>query len=166
MKDITINDPFYLQIQREINRIEKKADLYTFLFYLIKVIQILFAGTITVISGLNNGIDNNTKVILILGAVTTAVTAIETLFQVDAKKNTYKLVLFELRTIRAELVYKYIQAKPIDGKKQIEEKILEELFEKYRKANSYARDLIGTDNENSSSQTQTPVKNQNVTTQS
>jgi hypothetical protein len=164
MKDNTINDPFYLQIQREINRIEKKADLYTFLFYLIKVIQILFAGTITVISGLKNGINNNTTVILILGAVTTAVTAIETLFQIDAKKNTYKLVLFELRTIRAELVYKYIQAKPVDGKKQIEEKILEELFEKYRKANSYARDLIATDNENNSSKDQTVGKNQNVST--
>ena len=164
MKDNTINDPFYLQIQREINRIEKKANSYTILFYLIKVIQILFAGIITVISGLKNGINTNTTIILILGAVTTAITAIETLFQIDAKKNTYKLVLFELRTIRAELVYKYIQANPVEGKKQIEEKILEELFDKYRKANSYARDLIATDNENNSSKGQIAVKNQNVST--
>lgn len=164
MKDNTIDHPFYLQIQREINRIENKADLYTYLFYLIRVIQILFAGTITVISGLNNDFSKDTTLVLILGAVTTAVTAIDTLFQVDAKKNTYKLVLFELRTIRAELVYKYIQAKPVDGKKQIEEKVLEELFEKYRKANFYARDLIGTDNENVSSKNQTVEKNENTPT--
>lgn len=165
MKDNNIDHPFYLQIQREINRIENKADLYTYLFYLIRVIQILFAGTITVISGLKNDIINETNIILILGAVTTAVTAIDTLFQVDAKKNTYKLVLFELRTIRAELVYKYIQSKlVVDGKKQIEEKVIEELFEKYRKANFYARDLIGTDNENVSSKNQTVEKNENTST--
>ncbi|CAD0000769.1 SLATT domain-containing protein [Flavobacterium chungangense] len=165
MKDNTIDNPFYLQIQREINRIEKKADLHTYLFYLIRVIQILFAGTITVISGLNNNFSEDTTIVLILGAITTAVTAIDTLFQVDAKKNTYKLVLFELRTIRAELVYKYIQSKlVVDGKKQIEEKVIEELFEKYRKANSYARDLIGTDNEKEPLKTETVETNQNAPT--
>ena len=54
------------------------------------------------------------------------------------QKNTYKLVLFELRTIRAEFVYKHMQSDKVD----VEFK--KELFDKYRKANSYARDLIGT----------------------
>jgi hypothetical protein len=142
MKDKNINDPFYLQIQREVNRIETKADTYIWLFYLIRTTQILLAGTITVLSGLADDHTGYSTVVLILGAIVTAVTAIDTLFQVDAKKNTYKLVLFELRTIRAEFVYKHMQNNKVD-----DSKFREELFEKYRKANSYARDLIGTDTE-------------------
>ena len=144
MKDKTITDPFYLQIQREINKIERKADIYTSLFYFIRITQIALGGTITVLSGLTNDENNYVTFILILGAMVTTITAVDTLFQVDAKKNTYKLVLFELRTIRAEFVYNHMQDNKIDNK------FREELFEKYRKANSYARDLIGTDTERDS----------------
>ena len=146
MKDKNITDSFYLQIQREITRIERKSDIYTWLFYFIRLIQIAFAGAITVLSGLTNkNSDNNTIIIILyLGAITTAVTAIDTLFQIDAKRNTYKLVLFEFRTIRAEFVYKHIQ-------KTIDTKFMEDLFEKYKRANSYARDLIGSDSERETS---------------
>lgn len=140
MKEDSIKDPFYLQIQREINKIERKARIYTWMFYFIRIIQIAFAGTITVFSGMMkiNNLDLTTN-ILILGAVTTAVTAIDTLFQVDNKKNTYKLVLFELRSIRADLVYNFIKSE------EITETIMHTLFEKYKSVNSYARELISSD---------------------
>lgn len=149
MKDKSIEDPFYLQIQREINRIETKAKTYTALFYLIRIIQIVLTGAITVLSGLSIDDDNSNKVlILILAAVVTLITAIDTLFQLDAKKNTYKLVLFEFRSIRAELVYNHIKSNTENDVNQVGIKEKNELFEKYRKANAYARDLIGTDSEN------------------
>ncbi|MCS3869145.1 hypothetical protein J3D55_002061 [Chryseobacterium ginsenosidimutans] len=143
MKEDSITDPFYLQIQKEINRIERKARSYTWMFYFIRIIQIAFAGTITVFSGIMKIKDLDlTTNILILGALTTAVTAIDTLFQVDNKKNTYKLVLFELRSIRAELVYNFIKSK------EIPEAIKHILFEKYKSVNSYARELISADFDN------------------
>jgi hypothetical protein len=144
MKEKNITHPFYTQIQKEINRVEKKANTYTWLFYTIRISQILFGGTITVLSGIALNENTHTTCILILGAITTAITAIDTLFQVDAKKNTYKLVLFELRSIRSDMVFHLIKENKID------EIVLEALYEKYRRANSYARDLIGSDNENES----------------
>ncbi|OBW40875.1 hypothetical protein AB670_02826 [Chryseobacterium sp. MOF25P] len=140
MKDDAINDPFYLQIQKEINRIENKADNYIRLFYFIRITQIIFAGIITVLAGMSE-IDNSikTSTILILGALTTAITAFDTLFQVDNKKNTYKLVLFELRAIRAEIVYEFMKTEKID------DAFKEAFFTKYQKATSYARDLISAD---------------------
>jgi len=140
MKDDSIEDPFYLQIQKEINRIETKADNYIRLFYFIRITQIVFGGIITVLAGMSENSNlNKTNIILILGAVTTAVTAFDTLFQVDNKKNTYKLVLFELRTIRAEIVYEFMKTGIID------DMFKEAFFTKYQKATSYARDLISTD---------------------
>lgn len=140
MKEDSITDPFYLQIQKEINRIERKADNYIWLFYFIRITQIIFAGIITVLAGMSEIEElSKAKTILILGAVTTAVTAFDTLFQVDNKKNTYKLVLFELRTIRAEIVYEFMK----EGK--INNQFKATFLGKYQKATSYARDLISTD---------------------
>ncbi|NML71399.1 DUF4231 domain-containing protein [Chryseobacterium sp. RP-3-3] len=140
MKEDSITDPFYLQIQKEINRIERKADNYIWIFYIIRMTQIIFAGIITVLAGISE-IEtlSKAKPILILGAVTTAVTAFDTLFQVDNKKNTYKLVLFELRAIRAEIVYEFMKEGKIDNEFKAT------FLGKYQKATSYARDLISTD---------------------
>ncbi|KFF01961.1 SLATT domain-containing protein [Chryseobacterium luteum] len=140
MKEDSITDPFYLQIQKEINRIQRKAYNYIWMFYIIRITQIIFAGIITVLAGISEIEDLKTaKPILILGAVTTAVTAFDTLFQVDNKKNTYKLVLFELRGIRAEIVYEFMKEGKIDNEFKAT------FFGKYQKATSYARDLISTD---------------------
>lgn len=140
MKEDSITDPFYLQIQKEINRIERKANNYIWIFYMIRMTQIIFAGIITVLAGISE-IEtlSKAKPILILGAVTTAVTAFDTLFQVDNKKNTYKLVLFELRAIRAEIVYEFMKEGKIDNEFKAT------FLGKYQKATSYARDLISTD---------------------
>lgn len=140
MKEDSITDPFYLQIQKEINRVERKANNYIWIFYMIRITQIIFAGIITVLAGISE-IEtlSKAKPILILGAVTTAVTAFDTLFQVDNKKNTYKLVLFELRAIRAEIVYEFMKEGKIDNEFKAT------FLEKYQKATSYARDLISTD---------------------
>lgn len=88
MKEDSITDPFYLQTQKEINRIERKADNYILLFYFIRITQIIFAGIITVLAGMSEINDlSQAKIILILGAITTAITAFDTLFQVDNKKK-------------------------------------------------------------------------------
>ena len=94
MKDKEIKDPFYLNIQKEIDRVEKKAVSYSWLFYSIRIFQIIFGGLITILAGIES--PEYKFIILLLGAVTTAITAIDTLFQIDAKRNTYKLMLFEL----------------------------------------------------------------------
>ncbi len=145
MKDKSIADPFYQQIQKEIDKVEDKANRYIFSFYFIRITQILLTGAITVLSGFAKcqicmGIDKG--YVLILGVIVTAITAIDTLFQIETKKNTYKLVLFEFRFIRSEFVYKYIQ-----GNRYVDAQSRDELYEKYKKANTYSRDLIGGDSE-------------------
>src|SRR5688500_16585801 len=103
MKDPQINEPIYTHIKSEIDRTEKKSDAYRAMFYVSRMIQILLAAAVTVISGLWEKDDPPaTQVLLIIGTLIAIVTAIETLFQFEAKKSTYKLILFELREIRAE----------------------------------------------------------------
>ncbi len=138
MKDKSINDPFYLQIQREIDRVEKKVNTYTWFFYLIRISQIAFTAAITIFSAYT---DLDRIWVVVLGAITTALIAVDTLFQVEGKKNTYKLVLFELRSIRSKLVYYSYTNKADDLA------LREGLFEQYKNANAYARDLIGSDSE-------------------
>lgn len=121
----------------------RKADHYIWMFYMIRITQIVLAGIITVLAGISEIEElSKPKTILILGAVTTAVTAFDTLFQVDNKKNTYKLVLFELRAIRAEIVYQFMKEGNIDNEFRAT------FLGRYQKATSYARDLINTDADN------------------
>ena len=148
MKDNKISDPFYLQIQREMNRIEKKVQIYNLGFYSIRLVQIILAGLITVLSGWHNQDELYPGVILILGAAITTITAFDTLFQIDTTRNTYKLVLFELRSIRTQIVYILMQAKTDGGIKQLDEKSRQQLFKKYQKANFYSRELIGSESDN------------------
>lgn len=148
MKDHNIDDPFYKHIQREIKYIERKAHTYTGAFYSIRITQILLGGVVTVLSGINTADGEYGYLILVLAALVTAITALDTLFQVDNKRNTYQLVLFELRSIRSEMVYEYLQAEPgPGGEKLIGAETKKQLYEKYRRAISYARDLIGADSE-------------------
>lgn len=140
MKDITIDAPFYLQIQREINQIQSKASTYNGFFYAIRILQILITGTITVLSGLHTKTVDYTSIILVLGTTVTALIAIDTLFGVGSKRNTYKLILFELKAIRSEFVFGIIS-------KNIDPGFLPSLFQKYEKATSLARDLIGSDSQ-------------------
>lgn len=146
MKDNGISHPFYLQIQREINRVEKKVDLFNFLFYFVRVIQILFGGLITVISGINNN-ETNSDIILFLGAIITVLAAIESLFKIDSKRNTYKIILFELRSIRSEMVFKLMVSEEKKENLKLDEDSMITLYERYKKANLYAHDILGTDTE-------------------
>ena len=67
MKEDSITDPFYLQIQKEIDRIERKADQYIWMFYVIRITQIIFTGIITILAGISKIEDlSQAKTILIL----------------------------------------------------------------------------------------------------
>lgn len=137
-----IDHPFYLHIVSEIERVDDKADKYRNLFYLMRIGLIVIAGVITVISGLkvDDTIDIETGLLnstLILGAIITAMTSIDTLFQIETKKNIYKLMLVELREIRSEIVY-YSDNEP----DKLDEKIRTHLFPKYQTIMAYSKTLI------------------------
>jgi hypothetical protein len=142
MKDNEIRDPFYLKIQTEIDRVQKKAIAYSWLFYSIRILQIFLGGVITVWAGIKRNEDN---LILILGAIITIITAIDTLLQIDAKRNTYKLMLFDLRAIRTDFVLIALRNNPLDNQIPLSEK--SELMNQYKKTINYAKDLYSTDNE-------------------
>lgn len=147
MKDKSINHPFYLQIQRDIDRVEKKSDKYRNAFYTIRIGLIIIASAITIASGWKPDPDPVSSwifnLLLVLGALTTAITALDTLFQVETKKNTYKLMLVELREIRSEAVF-YHNKK---DEKALQSRIDEHLFPKYQIIMAYSKSLIEKENE-------------------
>lgn len=132
MKDKSIQEPFYLQIQREIDRVERKQEINRILYYAMRIAQIGLTGYITYLSGAKVA---NTDLILPLGVFTTAITAIETLFKFDSKKEVYSLLLFDLRAIRAEFIFFWLAEK-------IDENVKTRLFEKYIAATSSVRNLM------------------------
>lgn len=133
-----IDHPFYQHIELDIERIDDKADKYRNSFYSMRVGLIVIAGIITIISGLQ-GIEKIYLLnsILILGALITALTSIDTLFQIETKKNIYKLMLVELREIRSEIVF-YSDNDP----DKLDEKIRTHLFPKYQTIMAYSKTLI------------------------
>lgn len=136
---ITIDHPFFKQVQEEIDRADHKADTYRNLFYFMRLSLIVIAGIITVVSGLKGCPRYNyLQITLILGAVITALTSIDTLFQIETKKNTYKLILVELREIRAELFYYHDNATP----EKLQERIDNHLFLKYQSVMAYSKTLL------------------------
>lgn len=144
MKNKTIIHPFYLQIQGDIDRVDKKSDKYRNAFYTIRIGLIVIASIITIISGLKHKSNPNCafNCLLILGALTTAITAIDTLFQIETKKNIYKLMLVELREIRSEVVFYHAK-----GEDDLQNRIDSHLFSKYQIIMAYAKSLIEKENE-------------------
>lgn len=137
-----IDHPFYLHIESDIERVDNKADKYRSSFYTMRIGLILIAGVITVVSGLKGFDEPEDKIfllnsILILGAFITAMTSIDTLFQIETKKNVYKLMLVELREIRSEIVF-YSESEP----DKLNEKIRTHLFPKYQSIMAYSKTLI------------------------
>ena len=135
MKDKSIKDPFYLQIQREINRIERKQELNRALHYLMRIVQIVLTGGITYLAGIAQGKAPDNHLILLLGVLATSITAIETLFSFDSKKEVYTLLLFDLRAIRAEFIFHWMS-------RQADENVRQRLFEKYIAVSSNVRNMI------------------------
>ncbi|MEO3677496.1 DUF4231 domain-containing protein [Rheinheimera sp. FR7-31] len=146
MKMSYIEDKFYLQIQSEIDKVEKKSDEYRFYYYAIRIFTLLLSGVITILSGLNLGyykpfepslIQN---LILVFGASATVLNGVDTLFQFEKKGSTYKLMLNELRSLRSEIVFHFIKNK--DSNKKLDEKTLEDLFSKYKTIKQYSNNLL------------------------
>ncbi|NRA20993.1 MAG: DUF4231 domain-containing protein [Oceanospirillaceae bacterium] len=145
MKNNEIKRPFYIHIQSAINRIEEKSDYYRNLYYLLRVSLIGLAALITIVSGWQ--IPDNNKLdfvnsILIFGALSAAITSIDTLLQIETKKNTYKLILTQLREIRSEVVYLYE-----NNESDLDKAINDTLFPKYQTSMAYLKGLIGNDSD-------------------
>jgi len=148
MKDTTIQDPLYLHIQKEINLAENKSDLYRNCFYFFRVTQILLGAAVTLIAAIVTG----PKVpLLIIGIALSIISAVETLFEVEVKKSTYKLILFELREIRTEIIYMLMgRADKILTKEEITS-----LYEKYKSVRIAAKGLIDAEKNNNGVSTST-----------
>ncbi len=58
----TINHPFFIQVQYEIDRADHKADKYRNVFYFMRISLIVLAGAITILSGLTNIIETSAAI--------------------------------------------------------------------------------------------------------
>lgn len=139
-----IENEFYILIENEVNRINRKSDRYRNVFYYSRIGLIVLSAVISILSGWQADEDVNKNLalnfILILGVLTTVITAIDSLFQTETKKNVYKLMLVELREIRSEIVYTHEF-----HKEELDLKIKTVLFPKYQNIMSYAKTLIESD---------------------
>lgn len=137
-----IEHQFYILINDEVNRINKKSDRYRNVFYCTRITLIVLAAIISILSGWQKTTEKDfiLNFILILGVLTTVITAIDSLFQTETKRNVYKLMLVELREIRSEIVYtNEFHTDELDNK------IKTILFPKYQNIMSYAKNLIDSD---------------------
>ena len=144
MKKPQVDHPFFRQIQFDIDRIGRKADFYRGVYYTLRLLLIGFATVVTIMSGLKTGMNQNCifNILLFVGAGSTAVTAIDTLFQVETKKNNYRLMLVELREIRSELVFHHEHVNT-----DLNALLKEKLFPKYQSVMAYSKTLLGKESE-------------------
>lgn len=144
MKKIKIDHKFYEQIQFDIDRIDRKADSYRAYYYSLRIMLIILASAITVLSGMKGLCEDFVlNSVLFLGAASTAATALDTLFQLETKKNTYRLMLVELREIRSEFIFYYEHRKT-----ELDLLMKEKLFPKYQSIMAYSKSLLDRESEN------------------
>ncbi|NRA36891.1 MAG: hypothetical protein HRU15_02020 [Planctomycetes bacterium] len=88
-----------------------------------------------------NGSSESTVIlntVLVFGAITTFLTTIDILMKTETKKNTYKLMLLELREVRSELVV--CDDLNSEGLDKI---TVDKLKSKYHEIMGYSKALIG-----------------------
>lgn len=158
MKDNSINDPFYKNLQGQIDRTEKKSDWYRNYYYFTRILTIIFATVITIASGwkTQKNPDCIFNLILMLGTASTALLSLDTIFQFELKKSVYKLILVELRNIRSEFVFHYQREDQTASQSEHHKLIItsnnqlkERLFPKYQSAMSKLISLIEAEKESS-----------------
>jgi NADH:ubiquinone oxidoreductase subunit 3 (subunit A) len=95
MKNNSIDHYFYKQLQHDIDRVDTKADRFRAMYYLLRTLLIIIGASITFISGWNSENQQASRIglnaLLSLGVFSTAITAFDALFQIETKKNTYRL---------------------------------------------------------------------------
>lgn len=139
MKDSSITDKLYQDIETKIERSKSKANLYSALYYGIRVSLILLAAFITLATAYQEVFKCDYKmVVLWLGAITTILTAIDTLYQTESKRNTHKTMLHDYRVLRTDFVFHY-------NNETISEEKRNSLYEELKRINSLGRELIGND---------------------
>ncbi|WP_085657075.1 MULTISPECIES: SLATT domain-containing protein [unclassified Pseudomonas] len=139
MKNPSIDHAFYAQLQQDIDRVDSKADTYRLVYYSFRICLILVASAVTLVSGWTGAEADALalKWLLVLGVVTTVITAMDTLFGVETKKNTYRLMLVELREVRSEFVF-YFDHQRSD----LETVLRDKLFPKYQAIKAYTKALV------------------------
>jgi hypothetical protein len=143
MKKIQIDHRFYEQIQFDIDRVDKKADSYRVYYYALRIMLIVLASVITILSGMKGLCENFVlNSVLVLGAASTAATALDTLFQLETKKNTYRLMLVELREIRSEFIFCHEHRRA-----ELDTLMKEKLFPKYQSIMAYSKSLLDKESE-------------------
>lgn len=130
-------DTFKAMVEESINLTDDKSDRYKNLFYTMRISFIVITGLVTILSGLQ-GVSDKTFVLncdLVLGALVTALTSCDTLFQIETKKNVYKLMKVELKELRNEL-------KVHAGEEKLQQMIDEVLYPKYLNIMAYSKVFI------------------------
>jgi hypothetical protein len=134
---ITI-DEFKTLVKTSIEDTDDKSDWYKKWFYGMRISFIVITGAITILSGWQS-VDSKSillNIILLLGAIITALTSCDTLFQIETKKNVYKLMKVELKEVRNEVNLH------LDEPERLLKLIEEVLYPKYLNIMSYSKVFI------------------------
>lgn len=135
----------YNHLASKIERVDGKADRVRTYYYLARIILIVVGAAVTLISGWNGEEVKASRcalnALLGLGVITSTITAFDALFQVETKKNTYRLMVVEIREIRSEFVYLHDNKTP-----DIDNIVKDKLFPKFQSVMAYAKSLLDNDN--------------------
>lgn len=128
-------EKFKTLVEASIEYTDDKSDWYKRCFYCMRISFIVITGIITILSGLQ-GVDKKSillNFILALGAVITTLTSFDTLFQIETKKNVYKLMKVELKEVRNEVNLH------LDEPERLLKLINEVLYTKYLNIMAYSK---------------------------
>jgi hypothetical protein len=107
------SDLLYQDIEKRIDSIKQKKNLYLSLFRTTKIIVFIAGATITILTGWEITSETKSKFnpdnyILVISACITLLAAIEGLFNFRDKGKSYDVLLFELRRLRDQICFDYI----------------------------------------------------------
>lgn len=111
------DDGLHKELETQIFKIRHKKQRYTLWKNITRVVLLVLAAFITLISGWNILDDNlslmfsfsisQDHMILILSTIITLLTAMEALFKYSDKSTTYGVMLFELRNLKRKICYDF-----------------------------------------------------------
>lgn len=107
IENLKEKDCVYKEVEERIDANKEKKDIYNIFHKSFKILIFVSGASITILSGLE--FPDYKTYCLVISAGITLLTAIEGLFNLRNKAMSYDLLLYDLRSLRNEICYQYLE---------------------------------------------------------
>jgi hypothetical protein len=111
IKELKDSDPLYNDLEDRIDAIKRKKKMYLTFYHISQLITFIAGGTITILTALNKRDTNMIYQdhILFISTGITTLAAIAGLFSLKEKAMSYDIFLHNLRLLRNEICFDYVE---------------------------------------------------------